>query len=403
VVNVPGNASKAQIDACVATAVATGPGTRVVFPAGKFVYSGRLIVPDYIDISGQGIWNQGSSTGGGGTWIEASSGMRWGSYSTISDLLVGENSSVTCDFMPVARGSGAAGAFTKANGSQHDTFNLVRFKGGSDTGASLLTTANNFDDTWHDTWRGTTDMTHTTFNDCEFERPQSTNAADNNGADLGADFNLWFDCRAGGSQLHDIAFNRCHFGVRNGYHSGIDGYGLGYTWLLQPSPAEHAADGPRPTGAANNMKFDWARVNHGAYNITLTDCLLEYGTGSPMDICDYARSYSLTNHFKGAIGGNPPTAAQAAAIPDKMWTIGFDMTRCYTKGSYPEGHGVVGEIGKDFLMTDSYSGTGSVFNQGGRFGNVITGTFPGGHPDSPIFTRDWSGSGTSYTPSPFDP
>ena len=403
VVGVPAHATKTQIDAALAQAVATGPGTWVVFPAGKFAYTGSFIVPDSINITGQGIWDQGSSGGGGGTWLQASRGMNWGSYSTVQDLLVGQNAAgTTCSYFPVPRGSGSAGAFTKAHGSQHCTFDLVRFKGGSDSGASLFE-LDNFDNVWADSWRGTDDMTYTTWNDCEFERPQSTNAVDASASGLGRIFNLWFDSRSGGSQMHDLAFNRCHFGVANGYHSGLDGYGIGYTWLLQPSPAEHAGDGPRPSGSADNMNFAWSQVDHGAYNITFTDSLTEYSTCSPFDICDYARSYSLTNRFNGVVGGNPPTAAQAAAIPDKMWTIGFDMTRCYTKGSFPDAHGVVGEISKDSLVTDSYCGTGRVFNQSGSFGDLVSGSFPGSHAVSPIFTSAWSGSGTSYTPSPFDP
>ena len=79
------------------------------------------------------------------------------------------------------------------------------------------------------------------------------------------------------------------------------------------------------------------------------------------------------------------------------------MTGCYIKGSYPTAHGVVGEIGEDCTFTDDACGTGAVFNQAGSFGNVVSGTFPGGHPDSAIFTSDWTGTGASYTSSPFDP
>ncbi len=408
VVAVPANATTAQIDACLAQAVATGHGTWVVFPAGKFAYAGAFVVPDYINVSGQGIWDQGSSDGAGGTWLEASSGMRWGSYSTVSDLLVGENSAATCQFYPVARGSSAAGSFTQAHGSQHDTFDLVRFKGGSNTGAGLLDLGNNFDDSWADTWRGTDDMTYTTFDDCEFERPQSTNAVDGTSGSLGRILDIWWDSRAGGSQFHDVSFNRCHFGVKNGYHSGIDGYGVGGTILFQPSPAEHAPDGPRPSGAANNMSFDWSQVTHGAYDITFTDCLFEYALWYPMDICDYARSYSLTNLFNGRVGADPPTSTRADAIPDRIWNIAFSMAHCYMKGSFPVPHGVVGELGKDCTFSNDFCGTGSVFTQAGSFGNVVSGSFAdGSRPVTAIFPRgaayDWRGVTTRYTPSPYDP
>ena len=54
-------------------------------------------------------------------------------------------------------------------------------------------------------------------------------------------------------------------------------------------------------------------------------------------------------------------------------------------------------------MIECYCGTGSVFNQQGRCGNVASGSFPGGRPTSPIFTVNWTGATTSYTPSPYDP
>ena len=240
----PANATKAQIDACLAKAVATGHGTWVVFPAGKFAYAGAFVVPDYINVSGQGIWDQGSSDGAGGTWLEASSGMRWGSYATVSDLLVGENSAATCQFYPVARGSGAAGSFTQAHGSQHDTFDLVRFKGGSDSGAGLLDLGNNFG---NGLWSGpvmTCDMIDTNWYDCEFERPQVTNSAAGDG---GAVMNIWLDCRKGGARVFGNGWYRCHFGVKNGYRSGLDGYGVG-------------ADRPLPAGAGRARERRTATV-----------------------------------------------------------------------------------------------------------------------------------------------
>ena len=52
-VDVPAGATKAQIDACVARAVAVGPGTVLQFPAGTFPYAGVFVVPDGITVSGQ--------------------------------------------------------------------------------------------------------------------------------------------------------------------------------------------------------------------------------------------------------------------------------------------------------------------------------------------------------------
>jgi hypothetical protein len=406
-VAVPSNATKTQINACVAKAVATGTGTWVVFPAGKFAYSGTFIVPDGINVRGQGIWDQGLADGGGGTWLQCSNGMDWGSYSTIEYLLVGQNTAgLTCTFHPVARGSSAAGADTQVNGSHDVVFNFVRFKGGSDSGASLIDLGGNYGG---DLWSGkvrTCDMIDTNWYDCEFERPQVTNATA--GISSGAIMNIWLDCRAGGAQVYGNGWYRCHFGVANGYHSGIDGYGIGRTILFQPAPAEHASDGPRPSGGSNNMSFDWSAVDHGFSDNRFEDCLFEYSLWYPMDICDYARSYSLTNSFNGVVGSNPPTAAQAAAIPDKFWTIGFDMTGCYVKGCYQHNYGVQGEIGKNCIVTNSSCGTGPVFDKAGEFGNVVSGSFSNATRQiTAIFpagtTGNWTGGTTSYTPSPYDP
>jgi hypothetical protein len=86
-----------------------------------------------------------------------------------------------------------------------------------------------------------------------------------------------------------------------------------------------------------------------------------------------------------------------------MWLKNWDMTRCYQKGSTPDAHSVVGEITSDCTMLDSFCGTGSVEGYAGSYGNVATGSFPGGHPRSSIFTVNWSGITTAYTASPFDP
>lgn len=427
VVTVPSNATQAQIDACVAKAVAAGAGTWVVFPAGTFAYSGTFVVPDYINIRGQGIWDQGSAGGSGGTWLQCTRGLRWGSYSTVKDLLVGQNAAGgTCYFSPVPRGSSAAGPFTQAHGSHSCRFDFVRFKGGSDSGTALIDLGNNFGSgLWSGTVR-TYDMIDTNWYDCEFERPQGISGD-------ARIMNIWLDCRVGGAQVYGNGWYRCHFGVKNGYHSGIDGYGIGQTIIFQPAPAEHASDGPRPTSGSNavgdgtngwNPSFDWAQVDHGFDDHEFTDCLFEYANWYPTDFCDYARSYSVWKGNHSGLPGTLTTALSAAAntatgwgnppqaqwtnIPDEMWYTGLSMTRCYHKGSYPTGRSIVGEIVSGGLFTDCYSGTGSVFNYGGSFGNVVRGTFSNAdRPVTTIFpagsTHDWAGATTSYTSSPYDP
>lgn len=385
---VPSGATTNTIKADLTKAAADGPGTTLVFRAGKFAYSGTFTVPSGINVQGQGIWKQGLAKGGGGTWLQCA-GMRWGSNLTVSNLLVGVNrAGTTSSFYPAG------------HGSKNVKFSFVRFKGGSDSGSPLIDLGGNFSDLWRSSVE-TISMTHTTWNDCEFERPQSTNATD--GTSTGAIMNIWWDSRGGGGQVNHLTFNRCHFGVRNGYNSGIDGYGIGRTIVFQPSPAEHASDGPRPSDRPDNMNFDWARVTHGASSITFTGCLFEYSLWYPMDVCDYARSYSMTTRFNGSAGGNPPAAQQAAAIPDRMWTVGLDLTRCYFKGSTPK-HSVVGEIGKNCVVRNSRNATGGFHMNSGSFGDLVTGSFSNAtRPHTALFKTSWSGSGTSYTRSPYDP
>ena len=322
-VAVPSGATQKQIDACLAQAVADGPGTVLELPAGKFPYSGTFVVPDGITVTGQGIWDQGRADGGGGTWLQCTKGMQWGSDCSVNDMLAGMNTpGLTCVFRPVARGSAAAGPDTQANGSHDVAFHFVRFKGGSDTGAALIDLGCNFGS---GLWSGaakTDDMVDTDWYDCEFERPQATNAVLQSNTACGDLLNIWLDCRAGGAQVHDDGWYRCHFGVANGYHSGTDGHGIGQTILFQPAPAEHASDGPRPSSGANlvgdstngwNPSFDWSQVDHGFYNITFQDCLFEYALLAPMDVCDYARSYSVWQGDHSGLPGTLTTALSAAA------------------------------------------------------------------------------------------
>jgi hypothetical protein len=434
-VSVPVDAGQSQIDAAMAQARADGPGTWVVFPAGKFTYAGTLIIPDRINLTGQGIWDQGAAGGGGGggTWLQCP--VEWGSYSAVSRVLLGFNAAGEgCTFTPCAKDDPACGPYTQAHGSTGCTFSQVRFKGGSDTGASVLDTQN-----WGVGWSTASDplkkhfLVDTTFTDCEFERPQAANSVGVSGSfpggDPGSCLNLWYDCRPGGAQITGNRWIRCHFGVKNGYHSGTDGYGVGTTILCQGAPSTHSTSDPANEGpnidggstitSANwNPRFDWSQVDHCATDNTFVDCLFEYATWYPMDLCDAARSYSMWQGVKSYLAQNPggtstdgnaaagwgnPPGSQWVNIPERMWLRHWDMTRCYQKGSTPIAHSVVAEITSDCTMENCYCGTGSVEGYAGKYGNVATDTFPGGHPTSPIFTTNWSGATTSYTPSPFDP
>jgi len=59
------------------------------------------VAKDGITVTGAGIWKQSSASGGGGTWLKCK-GMSWGSNLTVSKMLIGENvAGVTSCFQPV--------------------------------------------------------------------------------------------------------------------------------------------------------------------------------------------------------------------------------------------------------------------------------------------------------------
>jgi hypothetical protein len=385
-------------------------GDLVYFPAGVYPHANGKVFPDGVYVAGAGIYDQG---GGGGSWLKFS--FYPGSHIAVSNLLAGQNTAgISTIFRPVARGTAYAGSDTNTNGSHDVTFNFVRLKGGSDTGYGLLELSANYTNSWSAALKKY-DMVGWTFNDCEFERPQSTNAVNNaNGAHLGRVVDLWFDQRLHGAQIHDVAWNRCHFGVQNGYHgsASINGYGCGDAWLIQPSPS--ASDGTGPTmaggsvitGANWNSHFDWSLVEHGAYNLSLTDCLLEYATWYPMDICDSSRPYSCWHGVQagysdggGSHGwGNPP-GSHWTDIPTANWTDYIALTRCLHKGILTGGKNAVYEIGRHATVLNS---GGGYANHAGSYGNTVSGAFSNANrPHTAIFTVDWSSS--AYTPSPYDP
>ena len=427
-VTVPAGAGTSAIKSCVARAVADGAGTTLVFPAGTFTYSGTFTVPDGINVRGAGIW-----AGGRGTWLQCQ-GMRWGSGLTVSKLLVG-TSAPGVVYRPVSRGSATAGADTKSHGSHGVTFSFVRFRGGSDgkTVSSLLDLGCNFTGSW--TSRvNTTDMIATTFSDCEFETPTGASHATSSGGCI----NLWWDCRKGGAQLHNVLFQRCHFGVKNPKGET----GQGNTTLVQPAPS--CADaGPTTGGGSNvtsknwNPSFKWGQIDHGAHDIAFRDCLFEAARWYPADFCDYQRTYSmwrgtydLVHHLNGYTGftgasqlgvfngaqarddggsqegwGNPP-GAKYTQIPLADCLDRVALTRVYWKGiaGSARPRSVIGEVGRDFTVTGCYCGSGSAFSQAGRCGNVVSGAFSNAaRPHTALFPSDWSGSGSAYTRSPNDP
>jgi hypothetical protein len=433
--------TQAAFDAACAQANA---GDTIYCPGGdsytRTSASSVSSLPDYVHLTGDGIYYQGVSGGGGGTWLQFP--VRWGSWSNISKMLIGTNTS-TCQHYPQPLGTSTSWSFyTNAHGSTGCVFSFVRFKGGSTGNASLIDFASNFGALG---WSTSTNplrkysLINTQFNDCEFERPTTATVSS------GDVLNMWWDCRNGGAQMYGIQFNRCHLGVKNSATglSGADRYGMGRGILFQPAPdgvfaasptsSPTADTGPNMQGGSQiyfatgtaqdiNRSFDWSQVEHGAHDISFVDCLFEYSLWYPLDICDAGRPYSMwhgimaylaahpiyaggssdidTKGYASAGYGNPP-GSQWTSFPAKVWTDSVDFTRCYAKGS-AGGFNTVFEMGRncnaDYCQGITVSHSGSYGNTSNvhAFANA-------NRPHTVIFPTDWAGTLTAYTPSPFDP
>jgi hypothetical protein len=197
-----------------------------------------------------------------------------------------------------------------------------------------------------------------TFARCEFEH-----SADD--ADL---VSIWWDSRAGGGKVYDIQWIRCTFGVKdatgdyNGHRTGL---------IIQPSPPEHASDGPRPDDWADaaNEAFDWSQVTHGAgmaiagadFGFRLIGCRFvgdcDFVSANP---CDYIRSWMLTTypwyysqapHF--STNGTP---AERAAAPLACTLKGVTVTDCWFGDDFRP------EICRRLTVTDSPDEQGDAYN-----------------------------------------
>ena len=432
----------AKTSAALQTAVnAAAAGDTIHCPAG--VYTGSTVtVKDGINVSGAGIYK-----GGAGTWLQFS--LRWGSHSHFRDFLVGKNADGTrCSFTPLSKSEAASGSDTRTNGSHDCAFSRVRFKGGSDKSSSILELAGNWSKGWITATNPVCDyfLLDTKWYDCEFERGRAVNSVGTSenfaNGNPGSILNLWSDSRKGGGYIHGNRWYRCHFGVKNGARSAsdINGWGIGTGLLIQPGPNGNSRDfnspdcGPStnggssimleypaggggmngiPAGSGNwNGKFNWAQVDHGNSDNAFEDCLFEYSTWYPMNLCDQSRPYSMWQGCKlgykeggKAQGwGNQP-GSHWPEMPEAVWNSGWNMTRCYHKGRITGSGRVIGENTKASKFIDcTMGGSSTFFNKNGLWGNVVSGAHNGIPPVSPIFiqTQRWTGSATSYTPSPYD-
>ncbi len=319
------NTSATAIDAAISAAKAKGPGTTVFFPRGDYSHA-TLTWPDGINLRGAGI---------GATRLDFA--LKFGSNSFIENATMGGTQSTSFSFV---------------NGAHDSVFEDVRFRG---RGFSLWQATD-----FTSEFNGGVVNRSGNFHDVAFRRAEFeyTGVAD---GDL---WSIWWDVRAGGGSIYDVTWEDCVFGAKNS--TGAFGQGrMGI--LIQPSPPEHASDGPRPGAAitgSTDYNFDWSQVTHGSgtaipaadYGFRITGC---YFVGpaslSSFDLCDYVRAWAMTTyHIPTSSPGNV-TQAMRDAAPDRMATKGVYVENTFFSGKWTK------EFGRDVsdINNTKSGGTGS--------------------------------------------
>jgi hypothetical protein len=308
--------SASAVDAALRAAT---PGTTLVFGAGTYQH-GSMTWPDGVNALGAGI---------GRTVLGF--GVRFGTGSTFTDLTFGSASSST--------------TFRLTNGARDTRFASCRFRS---RGQYLWDTCD------FGYWDGPVLCQNGNFHDitwtlCEFEYT---------GSSSGRQFNIWWDSRLGGGSIYDLTWDRCAFGVRNS--SGQFGSGNAAV-VIQPSPSEHNALGPRP-GSSVAFGFDWSAVTHGAgtaanpsaYGFRVTGCdFVGAASLASFDLCDYVRAWAMTTYRLTDPG--KVTQAMKDAAPDQMTSKGWYIADTWFGGNF------IPEIGRDvtLLRSPDWQGTGT--------------------------------------------
>lgn len=301
----------AALDAALAKAE---PGDTVHFPAGDYAHA-NLRWPDGVHLTGEGI---GAS--------RLNFRPVFGSEHIVGGVTLG-----------------STGSFYFADGAHGLTFEDARFR----STAAYLFDLCDYTALWANAVRRSRgNFWDIEWHGCEFEGNGGT----------GRTFNIWWDARPGGGSIHDLTWQDCTFGVRN--KAGLFGPGNCHL-LIQPSPPEHAPDGPRPPatgdpGGINHTAFgfDFGRVDHGAgqaapggadgYGFRVIGCDM-VGTANlaSIDLCDYVRAWAMVTYRltdPGAV-----TQAMRDAAPDRVTTKGFALEDSWLSGKFIReyGRGVV--------------------------------------------------------------
>jgi hypothetical protein len=302
------------IDRAVGLAKARGLGTTVYFRAGTYDHE-RMTWPRGINLRGDGI---------GKTRLNFA--IRFGSLS-----LIGGRKSMG---LTIGSRSGPS-VFHLRNGAHGTRFRWVRFR----SRGPVLWDVCDYTPLWHDgVVRYVANAHGIAWVDCEFEYT---------GDPGGTTFNVWWDARAGGGNVYNLTWQRCTFGVKNSagqYGSGAMGM------LIQPSPPEHATDGPRPRKTSDpggihstNFGFDFSQVTHGSgraalggakgYGFRIWDsAFVGRASFSTFDLCDYIRAWAMV-HYRLA-SPDKVTRAMKAAAPDQVTAKGVSLRNVWMAGDF---------------------------------------------------------------------
>jgi hypothetical protein len=298
--------SSAGIDAAVKAAIRKGPGTTVYFRSGSFTHE-RMRWPNGIHLRGDGIGKTKLNFS-----IEFGSRSKIGGTSPSMGLTIGSTRDES--------------RFHLRNGAHHTRFQWVRFR----SRGWVLWNICDYTSYWSDDVVRSRGNAHDiVWADCEFEYT---------GDPEGTTFNIWWDARRGGGNIYNLTWVRCTFGVKNS--SGAFGSGQ-MGMLIQPSPPEHASDGPRPPTASDpggihstRESFDFDQVTHGSgraavggedgYGFRIWDSrFVGPASFTSMDICDYIRAWAMVTYE--LTRPSLVTDAMKAAAPDRVTTKGVSL------------------------------------------------------------------------------
>ena len=315
-----------SIDAAFAKA---SPGSTIYFPRGRYEHA-DIRLSDGMRVRGDGI---------GKTVLNF--GMSFGSNCMVGGLRESEGLTL-----------GRKYAFGLTNGAHDTTFAWTRFRRPSGTLWDLC----DFTHNWSDPARCNKGNFHAiSWTDCEFECTGGTDPLL---------FNIWFDSRRGGGSIYDLEWRRCTFGARNA--SGRFGQGrMGI--LLQPSPPEHAKDGPRPAGVndpsginSTAFGFDFGQVTHGSglacvgakfgFRV-IGNRFVGPASFASFDLCDYLRAWSMV-HYR-LTEPRMVTDAMRAQAPDAVTSKGWDVRDNWMSGKF------IRENGRNVVATNNLTSQGA--------------------------------------------